>query len=175
MAELKAAAAILKKRQFLEEQRFRLKQDKKPLTLENEVKKSKAREDALASMDPNRHLVVPDPTGVESKPRSVVPNQTASHVPVQSLPVGRGFSTLNPEAPEWQHHPSDSSHSGALSSPSERAFHKMWELHQHQNILQQQQNKIVEMLVTQQKKSSLPNPRVPLFRLFVESRSQCYG
>ena len=104
MAELKAAAAILKRRQFLEEQRFRLKQDKKPLTLENVVKKSKAREDALASMDPNRRLVVPDPTGVESKPRSVVPNQTASHVPVQSLPVGRGFFTLNPEAPEWQHH-----------------------------------------------------------------------
>ena len=163
MAELKAEAAILKKRQFLEEQRFRLKQDKKPLTLETETAKSKAREDALASMDPNRRLVVPDPTGVESKPLSVVPNQTASRVPVQSLPVGRGFSTLNPEVPEWQHHPSDSSHSGALSSPSERAFHEMRELHQHQNIFQQQQNKIVEMLVTQQKKSSLPNPRVPLF------------
>ena len=58
---------------------------------------------------------------------------------------------------------SDSSHSGALSSPSERAFHKMLELHQHQNILQQQQNKIVEMLVTQQKKSSLPNPGFPNF------------
>ncbi|XP_015748663.1 PREDICTED: uncharacterized protein LOC107328444 [Acropora digitifera] len=52
-------------------------------------------------------------------------------------------------------------HSGAPSSPSERAFHEMLELHQHQNILQQQQNNIVEMLVTQQKKSSLPSPRVP--------------
>ncbi|XP_044182096.1 uncharacterized protein LOC122962911 [Acropora millepora] len=36
----------------------------------------------------------------------------------------------------------------------------MLELHQHQNILQQQQNNIVEMLVTQQKKSSLPSPKV---------------
>ncbi|XP_015764366.1 PREDICTED: uncharacterized protein LOC107343321 [Acropora digitifera] len=58
---------------------------------------------------------------------------------------------------------SDSSHSGAPSSPSERAFHEMLELHQHQNILQQQQNNIVEMLVTQQKKSSLPSPRVHNF------------
>ena len=172
MAELKAEAAILKKRQFLEEQRFRLKQDEKCLTLETEIAKSKA----LAFMDPNRRLVVPEPTVVESKPRSVVPNQTTSEmrsrVPVQSLPVARGFSTLNLEAPEWQHCPSvinkrksssDSSHSGALSSPSERAFHEMLELRQHQNILQQQQNKIVEMLVTQQKKSSLPNSRVPNF------------
>ena len=36
----------------------------------------------------------------------------------------------------------------------------MLELHQHQNILQQQQNNIVEMLTTQQKKRSLPSPRV---------------
>ena len=51
MAELKAEAAILRKRQFLEEQRFRLKQDEKRLTLETEIAKSKAREDALAAMD----------------------------------------------------------------------------------------------------------------------------
>ena len=162
-------AAIHKKSQFQEEQRFCFKQDEKCLTLETEIAKSKAREDALASMDPNQRLVVPEPT-----PRSVVPNQTTSEmrVPVQSLPVARGFCTLNPEVLEWQKRPSainkrksssDSSHSGALSSPSERAFHEMLELHQHQNILQQQQNKIVEMLVTQQKKSSLPNPGVPNF------------
>ena len=76
MAELKAEVAILKKRQFLEEQRFRLKQDEKRLTLETEIAKSKAREDALASMDPNRRLVVLEPKGVESKPGSVVLNQT---------------------------------------------------------------------------------------------------
>ena len=39
----------------------------------------------------------------------------------------------------------------------------MLELHQHQNVLQQQQNTIMEMLVTQQRKSSLPHPRVPVF------------
>ena len=153
-------AAIHKKCQFQEEQRFCFKQDEKCLTLETEIAKSKAREDALASMDPNRRLVVPNQTTSEMR------------VPVQSLPVARGFCTLNPEVLEWQKRPSvinkrksssDSSHSGALSSPSERAFHEMLELHQHQNILQQQQNKIVEMLVTQQKKSSLPNPGVPNF------------
>ena len=112
----------------------------------------------------------------ESKPGSVVLNQNTSEmrsrVPLQSSPVTRGFPTHNPEAPEWQHRPSvinkrkssfDFSHPGAPSSPSERAFHDMLELHQHQNILQQQQNNIVEMLVTQQKKSSLPSPRVPNF------------
>ncbi|XP_068735477.1 uncharacterized protein [Montipora capricornis] len=36
-------------------------------------------------------------------------------------------------------------------------------LHQQQNNLQQQQNKIVEMLAIQQKKSALPQPRVPIF------------
>ena len=49
------------------------------------------------------------------------------------------------------------------SSPSERAFHEMLALHHHQNALQQQQNKIVEMLAMQQKKSNLPQQRVPIF------------
>ena len=39
----------------------------------------------------------------------------------------------------------------------------MLELHQHQNELQLQQNKIVEMLAKQQKKSNLPQQRVPIF------------
>jgi len=56
----------------------------------------------------------------------------------------------------------ESEHSGA-SSPSERAFHEMLGLHYQQNALQQQQNKIVEMLATQQKKSNLPQQRVPIF------------
>ena len=74
----------------------------------------------------------------------------------------QGHSTLNPEAPEWYQHPlvtnnygslSDSNHSGVLSSHSERALHEMLELHQQQNAFQQQQNKIVEKLVTREKKS----------------------
>ena len=78
----------------------------------------------------------------------------------------------NPEAPTWNQPPiasnrkeraSESSHSNTSSTPSERAFHEMMELHLHQNTLQQQQNKIVEMLADQQRKSSLPQPWVPIF------------
>ena len=36
-------------------------------------------------------------------------------------------------------------------------------LHHLQSALQQQQNKIVEMLATQQKKRNLPQQRVPIF------------
>ena len=88
------------------------------------------------------------------------------------LPVIVGHSTLNPEAREWYQRPlisnkrecvAESDHSGASSSPSEKAFQEMLELHQHQNELQRQQNKIVEMLATQQKKSNLPHQRVPIF------------
>ena len=39
----------------------------------------------------------------------------------------------------------------------------MLELHQQQNALQQQQNKIVEMLAIQLKKDSFPQPHVPIF------------
>ena len=78
----------------------------------------------------------------------------------------------NPEAPTWNQPPiasnrkeraSESSHSNTSSMLSERAFHEMMELHLHQNTLQQQQNKIVEMLADQQRKSSLPQPWVPIF------------
>ena len=36
-------------------------------------------------------------------------------------------------------------------------------LYHNQNTLQQQQNKIVEVLALQQKKSSLPQQKVPIF------------
>ena len=202
---MKAEAAIFKKRQFLEEQSFRLKQEEKLLTLETEIAKSQAREQALASMvdsnprvvfpssvsmdpnqrsvaadpvkvDRNRRLAVPNPATAESNPRLIVPNpvtlETSQRERILSAPVAQGHSTLNPEALEWHQRPlvtnndgslSGSNQSGALSSPSERAFHEMLELNQHQNALQRQQNKIVEMLATQQKKSSLPHPKVPIF------------
>ena len=205
IAELKAEAAVFKKRQFLEEQRFRLKQEEKLLSLETEIAKSQAREQALASvvdpnsrvvlpspgfMDPdphlaaadpdkvdaNRPLAVPNPASTESNPRLIVPSpvtlETSHPGRTSSAPVAQGHSTMNPEAQEWPQRLlvtnndgslSGSNQSGALSSPSERAFHEMLELHQHQNALQRQQNKIVEMLATQQKKSSLPHPKVPIF------------
>ena len=86
--------------------------------------------------------------------------------------MSRTIPDSNPEAPAWNQPPiasskkertNESSHSNTSSTPSERAFHEMLELHQHQNTLQQQQNKIIEMLANQQRKSSLPQPRVPIF------------
>ena len=86
--------------------------------------------------------------------------------------ISSNIPDSNPEAPTWNQPPiasnrkeraNESSHSNTSSTPSERAFHKIMELHQHQNTLQQQQNKVVEMLANQQRKSSLPQPRVPIF------------
>ena len=124
----------------------------------------------------NRPLAVPNPTSAESNLRLIVPSpvtlETSHPGRTSSAPVAQGHSTINPEAPEWQQRLlvtnndgslSGSNQSGALSSPSERAFYEMLELHQHQNALQRQQNTIVEMLETQQKKSSLPHPKVPIF------------
>ena len=64
---------------------------------------------------------------------------------------------MNLEASEWKQRPPAVTTESARSdlnrsnefSPSERAFNEMLELHQHQNVLQQQQNNIMEMLVTQ--------------------------
>ena len=129
---------------------------------------------------------------MEAAPRSFVANPInlesrkgerkvkAPVVGLETKPVGAngqlsaaaGCSTLNPEAAEWHQRPlatnrkdyaAESEYSGTSSSPSERAFHKMLGLHHHQNALQQQQNKIMEMLATQQKKSNLPQQRVLIF------------
>ena len=93
VAELKAEAAVFKKCQFLEEQRFRLKQEEKLLTLETEIAKSQTREQALASMvdlnlrvvvqssmsmDPNPHSVAADPVKVDPNRRLAVPNPTTA-------------------------------------------------------------------------------------------------
>ena len=88
-AELKAETAVFKKRQFLEEQRFVLNQEEKLLSLETEIAKSQAREQALASMvdpyarvvlpspgslDPDPHIVAADPVKVEANRPLAVPN-----------------------------------------------------------------------------------------------------
>ena len=80
--------------------------------------------------------------GLESKPVGVN----------SQLSVTVGRSTLNSEAAEWHQRPlatnrkdcfADSEHSGASSSPSERAFHEMLGLHHRQSaqLQQQQQNR----------------------------------
>ncbi|XP_078371484.1 uncharacterized protein LOC144655144 [Oculina patagonica] len=122
-----------------------------------------------------------DPRSFVPCPTTFVPKVSKGNVPTPSvtgnkpLPVKDGrHSTVDPELPDHELFkrpelpdkkacPAESEHSAASSSPSLRAFNEMLELHQHQNDLQRQQNKIVEMLATQQKKSNLPQQRVPVF------------
>ena len=179
IAELEAEAAVLEKRRSLEEQKLRLQQEQERFTLETELAKSKAKEQVLSSiMDAAPRSFVPNPINLESRKserKLEAPVIGLETKPVEAngkLSVAACRSTLNPEAPEWHQRPlatkredcpAESEHSDTSSSPSERAFHEMLGLHHHQNALQHQQNKIVELLATQQKKSNLPQQRVPIF------------
>ena len=149
-----------------------LQQEQDRLTLEVEIAKSESKERVLATiMEAELRSFVPCPT-------SLAPKVSKGNIPAPSvrenmpLPVIVGRSIVDPKPTEWP--PSsmttnkkacvtESEHSGASSSPSERAFREMLGLHQHQNALQRQQNKIVEMLATHQKKINLPQQRVPIF------------
>ena len=175
IAELEAEAAVLEKRRSLEEQKLRLQQEQERLTLETELAKSKVKEQVLSSViEAAPRSFVPNPINLESR-KVEAPINGLESKPVGvngQLSVTVGRSTINPEAAEWHQRPlatnktdcvTDSEHSGASWSPSERAFYEMLALHHHQNALQQQQNKIVEMLAAQQKKSTLPQQRVPIF------------
>ena len=172
IAELKAEAAAFKKRQALEEQKLHLHQEQDRLTLEVEIAKSEAKERVLAT------IMEAEPRSFVLCPTSLAPKVSKGNIPAPSvgenmlLPVIVGRSIIDPKPTEWP--PSsmttnkkacvaESEHSGASSSPRERAFHEMLGLHQHQNALRGQQNKIVEMLATQQKKINLPQQRVPIF------------
>ena len=153
IAELEAEAAALEKRRSLEEQKLRLQQEQERLTLETELAKSKAKEQVLSSiMEAAPRSYVPNPIHLESRKgerkveEPIVALETKPLVKANGqLSVAAGRSTLNPEAAEWHQRPlatnrkdcaAESEHSGASSSPSERAFHEMLGLHHHQNALQ---------------------------------------
>ena len=149
------------------------------MILETEIAKSEAKEQVLASiMEATLCSYVPNPTSlVPRKSEEITPAPGVGLETMQlgtngPLPVVVGCSTLNPEVPEWRQPPlitnekeriAESDYSGASLSPSVEAFHEMLELHQHQNALQWQQNKIVEMLATQQTKNNLPQAKIPIF------------
>ena len=59
VVELRAEAVAFSKRQFLEERKFRLKQEERRVTLETEISKSQAREQALATVIDPKPCVVP--------------------------------------------------------------------------------------------------------------------
>ena len=95
IAELEAEAAVLEKRRSLEEQKLCLQQ-----------------EQVLSSiMEAALHSFVPNPINLESRKgeRKVeAPIIILETKPIEAngqLSATTGFSTLNPEAAEWHHHP----------------------------------------------------------------------
>ena len=59
MVELRAEAAAFSERQFLEERKFLLKQEERRVTLETEIARLQAREQALAPVIDPKPCVVP--------------------------------------------------------------------------------------------------------------------
>ena len=145
------------------------------MTLETEIAKSEAKDKTFNSiMEATPGSSVPNPI------RAVSRNSDGkAPAPDVGLKTTRGRanvkvsrSTFNHEALGWhqrslitkkEEHVVESNFSGPSSSPREEAFQEILELHQHQNAIQQQQNRIMEMLAMQQKKSNLPQQRIPIF------------
>lgn len=150
------------------EKNFRLQQEQERLTLETEIAKSEAKDKTFDSiMEATSGSSVRNPIRAVSRNNDgkiPVPN-VGSETMQGRANVAVSRSTLNHEALEWyqrslitkrEEHVVESNFSGASSSSSEEGFQEILELHQHQNAIQQQQNRIMEMLAMQQKKSNLP-------------------
>ena len=147
-----------------------MQQEQEHLALETELTKSKAKEQVLSSIIETAPCsFVPNPIRLEFREGErkvaapIIRLETKALGANGPLTVTVGCSTLKPKAAEWHQHllatnkkecAALSEHSGASSSPSERAFHEMLGLHHHQNVLQQQQNKIVESDTAEEKQSS---------------------
>ena len=161
VAELKAERSMLGKRQVLEEQKFRLKQEESRLNLEAEVVKTVAKEQALASITEQSSLPVsPKP---DKRKDEFHEEEEFKPPPVVDRTV------LNPEAHEWTQlqaaNPDCSIQPIYAEVPVTRGtvFDGSTKLQEQQNALQLQQTRIMEMLAINQNKGKLPQPRVPTF------------
>ena len=159
---------------MLEEKNFRLQQEQERLTLETENAKSEPKDNTFDS------IMEATPGSSVRNPIRAVSRNNDGKIPVRNVGsetmqgranVAVSRSTLNHDALEWhqrsliikrEEHVVESNFSGASSSPSEEGFQEILELHQHQNAIKQQQNRIMEMLAMQQKKSNLPQQRIPV-------------
>ena len=93
VAELKAERSLLEKRQVLQEQKFRLKQEESRLNLEAEIAKTVAKEQALAAIEEqSSRFVSPKPVKLE---KVFHEGKEIKSPPVVNRTV------LNLEAPEW--------------------------------------------------------------------------
>ena len=94
VAELQAEQAMLKKRQELEEQKFRLKQEELCLDLEAEIAKTAAKEQALAA------IVTQPPPSMNLKPMKLE-REFNGQEEFSPPPRVQSRTALNPLAPEW--------------------------------------------------------------------------
>ena len=152
---------MLEKRQVLEKQKFRLKQEESRSNLEAEIAKTVAKEQALAA------IAKQSSRSVSLKP---VKLEKAFHEEeeVKSPPVVNR-TVLNPEAPEWTQPQAANPVCGIQPTYAKvpvacgTALDGSTKLQEQQNALQLQQTRIMEMLAINQNKSKLPQPRVPTF------------
>ena len=161
VAELKAERSMLDKRQVLEEQKFRLKQEELRLNLEAEIVKTVAKEQALAAIAEQSSL------SVSPKP---VKREDEFHEEVEFKPPPvMDRTVLNSKAPEWTKPQAANPDCGIRPIYPEvpvargTAFDGSTKLQEQQNALQLQQTRIMEMLAINQNKGKLPQPRVPTF------------
>ena len=129
-----------------------MQQDESRLNLEAEIDKTSAKEKAYAEMS-NPSLLQLQPLKLESR----FDDEDSSHVP----PGKPGIEKVHP----GYHVPRSSTSAFKENPVSDRNL--QWEtisLHRQQQAdLQLQQNRIVEMIVHNQIRSKLPQPRVPVF------------
>ena len=153
VAELKAERSMLDKRQVLEEQKFRLKQEELRLNLEAEIVKTVAKEQALAAIAEQSSLSVsPKPVKREDEFHE---EEEFKPPPVMDRTV------LNPKAPEWTKPQAANPDCGIRPIYPEvpvargTGFDGSTKLQEQQNALQLQQTRIMEMLAINQNKGKL--------------------
>ena len=166
-AELKVEKIMLERRQVLEEKKFRLKQEEARLNLEVEIAKSAAKEHALAGL-------FPSPSGnLPLRPLEPKPEVKREDV---GAPVNKelNYSGCSGEShyvpPCANARREDIMQDNVVFAANPDRFiacdnyqKEALAFERHQTALQVQQNWIVQLLVVNQNKSRLPQPRVPMF------------
>lgn len=170
MAELRVQAESLKVQQRLEQEKLRIQQEENRVKLEMEIAKSAAKEKALAS------LQVPQPNITDSFDVSRGP-AVAKSPPKHPIPKFLSAGRKLPQPPSTSKVYEGSTVKRQMEQqdkvvrcdqperalPSNMTLETMLRLQEQQNDLNLQQNEIMKGFALQQRKSTLPHPRVPVF------------
>ena len=165
IAELQAEVHALKQRQLIHETELRIKKEeldlqfkKDQLKLETEFKKAVARESAYVKADSERNTRVASSSLTFRVPHvdpsaAAISDGFSGDLKQESSPVFHG-ANFRPEERRTKHKVSSqsSSDSDEQSGLSDQAFHIL-----------EQQNRVMEELVNQQQKNTLPRRQVPIF------------